>query len=131
MAEPDQSTSPTTLRGVLDAYVDAGFAGSFTTVEGARLECHACEQTVEATAVPMSSLRRLEGASDPDDMLAVVALTCPACGTQGTVVLGFGPNATAEDSDVLKALRDERNVADMSGNSAPGETAGDDSSTGR
>ena len=38
MAEPDQSTSPTTLRGVLDAYVDAGFAGSFTTVEGARRE---------------------------------------------------------------------------------------------
>ena len=82
-------------------------------------------------AVTMSSLRRLEGASDPDDMLAVVALACPACGTQGTVVLGFGPNATAEDSDVLKALRDERNAADVSGNSAPGETAGDDSATGR
>jgi len=87
--------------------------------------------TVDAAAVTMSSLRRLEGASDPDDMLAVVALTCPACGTDGTVVLGYGPNGTAEDGDVLKALRDERNVADVSGNSAPGEAAGDDSSTGR
>src|SRR6185295_17617226 len=65
MAEPDSSTSPTTLSGVLDAYVEAGYGGSFTTVEGARLECHACGQTVDAAAVTMSSLRRLEGASDP------------------------------------------------------------------
>ena len=32
----------------------------------------------------------------------------PACSSQGTVVLGFGPMATPQDSDVLKALRDER-----------------------
>ena len=131
MAESDTSPSQSTLRGVLDAYAEGGFAGSFTAVEGGRLECHACNETVDASAATMSSLRRLEGASDPDDMLAVVALACPNCGEQGTVVLGYGPASAPEDGDVLSALRDDRNTSDMPGNSAPGEVAGDESATGR
>jgi len=51
---------------------------------------------------------RMGGESDPDDIVAFVALACPRCGTRGTAVLGFGPAATAEDSDVLRDLRDER-----------------------
>jgi hypothetical protein len=73
----------------------------------------------------MSSLRRLEGESDPSDMMAIVALTCPACGARGTVVLGFGPMATQQDSDVLQSLRDHRGDAKAPGNSAHGETTGD------
>ena len=121
----DQPTGSTTLSAVLDAYTSAGFAGSFTVAEGGRLECHACNETVDAASVSMSSLRRMEGASDPDDMLAVAAITCPACAQQGTVVLGYGPNGTAEDGDVLKALRDDRPDDQLPGNSAPGETRGD------
>jgi hypothetical protein len=74
----------------------------------------------------MSSLRRLEGASDPADMVAIVAVTCPRCGNQGTAVLAFGPAASAEDSDVLAVLRDHRHDAQVPGNSAPGEVLGDD-----
>jgi len=124
-------SSPTTLSGVLEAYVTAGFFGSFTTLEGARLECHECGEIMPAASLTMTSLRRLEGASDPDDMLAVVALACPRCGTQGTLVLGYGPAASPEDGDVLAALRDERNTSEHPGNSAPGEVTGDDSTTGR
>ena len=49
----------------------------------------------------MREIRRLEGASDPDDMLAVVALECPVCSMKGTIVLHFGPEASAEELDVL------------------------------
>lgn len=115
-----------TVTGVLDAYGEGGFVGQFSVVEGARLECHSCGQQVEASAVEMSSLRRLEGASDPADMVAIVALTCPKCRARGTVVLGFGPAGSPEDGDVLGVLRDHRGDEHAPGNSSPGEVVGDD-----
>jgi hypothetical protein len=118
----------TTLTEVLAAYSDAGFAGSFTVTDDARLACHACQQSSSPSEVEMTSMRRLEGASDPDDMLAIVAITCPRCGMQGTTTLGFGPASTPQDGDVLLALRDQRGAEDLPRNSAPGETVGDASS---
>jgi hypothetical protein len=41
-------------------------------------------------------------------MLAVVGLACPHCGALGTAVLGFGPEATAIDDEVLSSLEDAR-----------------------
>ena len=114
-----------TLTEVLAAYADGGFDGSFSAVDGGGLECHSCGGRFPAMEADMSSLRRLEGASDPDDMVAVVALTCPRCATQGTTVLGFGPVASAEDADVLRAIRDRRDDDAAPGNSAPGEAAAD------
>jgi hypothetical protein len=49
-------------------------------------------------------LYRLEGASDPDDMVAVAALRCPSCKTRGTLVLSYGPETSAVDADVLCCL---------------------------
>jgi hypothetical protein len=114
---------------VLAGYAESGFDASFTVVADAQLECHACEKSFAATDAPMGSLRRLEGASDPDDMLAVVALTCPHCDSRGTVVLGYGPASSPEDSDALAAFRDHRGSGVLPGNSAPGEAAGDDGPT--
>jgi hypothetical protein len=121
-AAPDDGT---TLTEVLAAYASGGFGGSFTAGEAATIECHACGVTSPARDYPMSSLRRLEGASDPDDMMSVVAVSCPACDNQGVLVLGFGPNATAEDSDITRALQDVRHESEIAGNSAPGEVSGD------
>jgi hypothetical protein len=56
----------------------------------------------------------------------VVAITCPVCGSRGTSILGFGPNATEQDSAVLNGLRDDRDDSAAPGNSAPGETTGDE-----
>ena len=47
--------------------------------------------------MPVLELRRLEGASDPDDMLAVVAVECANCGLRGSLVLNYGPTATEDD----------------------------------
>jgi hypothetical protein len=70
----------------------------------------------------MRSLRRLEGASDPADMLAVVALECGVCNASGTMVLGYGPAAADADSDVLRALQDRREDGDLPAHSPPSET---------
>jgi hypothetical protein len=115
-----------TITDVLEGYAQGGFTSSFVVTDDAELECLECHTESPPDRVVMSSLRRLEGESDPADMVAVVALTCPACGARGTVVLGFGPMATPEDSDVLQGLRDHRGDSKAPGNSAHGETTGDD-----
>lgn len=124
---PGQSPDDgTTLTEVLAGYASAGFDSSFSITDDAQLHCDSCEQTAEPHLVPMSSLRRMEGASDPADMFAIVALTCPHCGARGCAVLGYGPMATAEHSDVLRTLSDERGDTKLPGNSAPGEAQGDE-----
>jgi hypothetical protein len=116
----------TTLTDVLEGYAQGGFTSSFVVTDDSELECLECGTVSSPGEVSMSSLRRLEGASDPADMVAVVALTCPSCDSKGTVVLGYGPMATVQDSDVLKSLRDDRADSTAPGNSAHGETTGDD-----
>jgi len=129
MPNDDSTIDPghegTTLTEVINAYEGAGFSASFTVTSDAMLECNSCHQVAWPNDVVMSSLRRLEGASDPDDMLAVVAITCPQCGAQGTTTLGFGPAASAQDADVMAGLRDHRQDDQLPANSAPGETTGD------
>ena len=116
----------TTMTDVLEGYARGGFDSSFIVTDDSELECVECGIVSSPSSVSMSSLRRLEGASDPDDMVAVVAITCPSCGARGTAVLGFGPIATMQDSEVLKGLKDDRADKDAPGNSAHGETTGDD-----
>ena len=97
-----------TLLDALGALADDGYPGEFATeaddTQHGRIVCSACHHGFAADAPVVGDLRRLEGASDPDDMLAVVALTCPNCATHGTLVLGYGPTATVEDSAVLEGL---------------------------
>jgi hypothetical protein len=114
-----------TLSEVLAGYAEGGYTASFTPLEGGSVECHVCNSKASASRVKMSSLRRMEGASDPDDMVAVVAIECPSCNAKGTLVLGFGPTAAEEDSDVLRSLQDFRSDSNAPGNSAPGEASGD------
>lgn len=114
----------TTVTEVVDSYRDAGFTADFGAEPGGRVSCYTCEMPSPASSVPVASLRRLEGASDPDDMVAVVAMTCPACGAQGTAVLGYGPSASSSDSDVLQQLNDNSDASSqLPPHAAPDETA--------
>jgi hypothetical protein len=97
-----------TLREVLGSLEDLGFTGQFMPRDGAQVECLACHRRSAADATLLRHLRRLEGASDPADMLAVVGLACPHCGALGTAVLGYGPEASPVDAEVLAALEDAR-----------------------
>lgn len=97
-----------TILEVLGELEAMGFTGQFMPRGGARVECLACHHLSPADETVLRHLRRLEGASDPADMLAVVALSCPHCGALGTAVLGYGPEATAVDDEVLSNLEDAR-----------------------
>jgi len=37
-------------------------------------------------------------------MVMVVPVTCPNCGASGSLILGYGPNASAEDADALASM---------------------------
>lgn len=105
---PDYSSDGTTLVDVIKGFEDAGYTGHFGAREEATVVCFACHGTVPAREVPLESLRRTEGASDPDDMAAVAAVSCPHCGTKGTLTLHFGAEATPEEDEVLRDLEDRR-----------------------
>jgi ribosomal protein S27AE len=98
-------TDNTTLTEVLNGMRELGFGTSFTAQDGARLRCGHCEVTSAATAFVVEDTRRLEGASDPDDLVTVVAAFCPECGSGGSLVLGYGVNATPEDAAAAASLR--------------------------
>lgn len=93
------------VTGVLRSLAGAGFASSFRPAASRiALVCGTCQAITDASDLGVASERRLEGASDPDDMVLVIAAMCPICRTGGVIVLGYGPNASPEDSDIVAAL---------------------------
>ena len=78
--------------------------GQFQPVEGGDIRCLTCRQVFPAVTQRTDDATRLEGASDPDDMVMVVPLVCPHCMAEGTLTLGYGPVADGADSDVLRLL---------------------------
>jgi DNA-directed RNA polymerase subunit RPC12/RpoP len=93
-----------TLAGVLGELEQQGFTKQFAAQPAGRIRCIECGQEFAPDNTTVETVWRLEGASDPDDMLAVLPVTCPNCGARGTLVLGFGPEAPIEDSEILAAL---------------------------
>ena len=113
-AHPDRrgdGESPT-LAGLLERLGADGYAGQFGAREAAVVLCFTCRQETPARDLRVEELRRLEGASDPDDLLAVVPVTCPRCSTRGTLVLHYGPESTPEEAEVLLALAEPRRPPD-------------------
>jgi hypothetical protein len=70
------------------------------------VRCFACDRSSPADRFEVHALHRLEGASDPEEMAVVVAVTCPLCSVGSTLVLTYGPTAAGVDADVLAALPD-------------------------
>jgi hypothetical protein len=93
------------LLEVLDEFAAQGYGGSAWVTENGKVRCEACDADFDPTELRVHQLRRLEGASDPDDMLAVVAVECPGCGVKASLVLHFGPEASAEEGEVLSHLQ--------------------------
>lgn len=105
-AMPDDKTIDEVMAGLEADGYDAQMAAR----PGGRIVCFACRGESPADSLDVHALHRIEGVSDPADMMAVVALACPRCGARGTVVLGYGPEADPDDSDALVRL----------GNATPG-----------
>ncbi len=106
-AEGQQAGAPsdnTTLTAVLDELRADGWDDDAFALEGGRIKWR-CGHEEPAGDVEVGCIRRMEGASDPDDMLAVVAGACPRCGHRGVLVTHYGPTAGPADADVLASLR--------------------------
>lgn len=87
----------------------AGPAHSFRAIPGARIRCDSCGAEQPAAEHRADDVVRLEGVSDPADMTMVVPVECSNCGSVGTLTLGYGPDASIEDADVLAEMpRDPR-----------------------
>ena len=112
----------TTVTAVLNAFEQRGFTEQLIPLDGAAIECGGCGTRSPATSFAIEGARRLEGASDPDDMVTVIAARCPQCAKVGTVVLGYGPSASDNDADISAAFgaiqaevaADDRDPADRS-----------------
>lgn len=98
----------TTLVAVLDALASEGWTENMSVDDEGQVRCPQCSTVSRPEDVGVDRLRRLEGASDPADMMAVVALTCPSCQARGVVVASYGPDATEGDVFLLRALEDIR-----------------------
>lgn len=103
-SDPDQARDASTLLSVLGEAAEAGFSDQIMVTDGGGLRCTTCGTTVPAAEFDVQGFRRLEGASDPADMLIVVWGTCAACGRGGVAIIGYGPNAGPADDKVLDAL---------------------------
>ena len=98
--QPDDA-SLTRVLAELDA---EGWSGQLQSLEGGRIRCLTCRHELDAATVDADAVRRLEGASDPDDMMIVVPVRCPSCETKAVLVASYGPEASVEDADVVAAL---------------------------
>ena len=94
----------TTLLSILTSFEDQGFTAQLIPAGNASVQCGVCNETSPASAFEVSAMRRLEGASDPDDMLTIIGARCPRCSSAGALILGYGPNASQEDAAIAVAF---------------------------
>ena len=94
----------TSLGRVLAELERDGWTGQLQPLEGGRLRCVTCRTEFDAADVDADAVRRLEGASDPDDDVIVVPVVCPGCSTRAVLIAHYGPEASPEDADVVFAM---------------------------
>lgn len=122
-AQPTDATLSQVLAGLAAEGYDADF---FVDDEGG-ICCRACGTCTAADEISLDGLRRIEGASDPADMAAVLAVTCPRCGERGSAIVRYGPEASAGDAQVLLTIDNHRgagtDVADAASQAEPAASA--------
>lgn len=94
----------TTLLEILDELAEQGYSGSMTITPDGKLLCPSCGAAVDPSEVHVHETRRLEGASDPDDMMIVLAVECVPCSAKASLVLHYGPEASSEEMELLTHL---------------------------
>ncbi|MGH9186281.1 MAG: hypothetical protein ACRD0U_10780 [Acidimicrobiales bacterium] len=101
-------TDGDTLVEVLADFAAEGYTANFTITDRGTIRCPNGGHEHQPEEMELHGWRRLEGASDPADMMAVLALVCPRCGTKGSAVAHFGPDSTPGEVAVIRAVEDHR-----------------------
>jgi hypothetical protein len=113
----DVPTGAVRLADVLRTAAAEGFSVEFDVADDGdhdRLLCPHCSQTSPAVSFLRAWSHRLEGVSDPADMLHVSALTCPVCGADGVFVTPYGQSASDRQATVLRELPGPERVTPLS-----------------
>lgn len=97
-------TGGATIQDFIAEFERRGYDGQFVVRPGGFLECAKCHERTRADSIHISSIRRVEGVSDPADMSAIGAMSCPHCGARGTATFCFGTRCPPEDGEVLRLL---------------------------
>jgi hypothetical protein len=97
-----------TVSELVARYEEQGYVMAFGVEPGGQVRCGACRTASDAQDVHVDAMARAEGPSDPADMAMVAVVRCPWCTVSGTLVIGYGPSASAEDAEVARLLSDER-----------------------
>lgn len=118
---PEMPADPSLVDVLAELDAD-GWSGQTMPLEGGRIRCLTCREEFGAEEVSADHVRRLEGVSDPGDMVIVVPVPCPNCATKAVLVAHFGPDASPEDSDVVAAL-DRSDAGGAEPGTGPAETA--------
>lgn len=93
---------------VLDHLARSGYGVSLRPgPDPGTMRCSACRRVSAVADFDSVWATRLEGTSDPDDMVLIVAAECPVCEQGGNIVLGFGPTASGEDSAIVAEIPDD------------------------
>lgn len=106
------TATDTSLVVVLESFRQAGWSANHTAVDEAHIRCGDCRTVSEAASIQIEARHRTEGASDPQDMLSVFGIACPACDSKGAIVVGYGPAASAQDDELMVALGDADDAVD-------------------
>ena len=123
-ADTEELPEDTALASVQSVLADEGFDGQFIAAAEARVLCTGCRSLLAAAWLRADELTRLEGASDPDDMLVVIPLICPVCWQRGTLTMNFGPQVQIEDAAVFSAMHRQPLEGHDGGEPTPGITPG-------
>lgn len=94
---PDGVTLIETIRTM----EDDGYTAQLVPAAAGSVRCLGCGAVCPAAEVHADRLCRTEGASDPDDMVAVAGVRCPRCGARGTLALKYGPGASPDEAEIL------------------------------
>jgi hypothetical protein len=116
----DAQTEPSVVE-ILRDYAGAGFSGDAFASDYGLILCGSCQSRLAASFVQVYSIRRLEGASDPADNVAVLAIICPVCQSRSTMVLKYGPDASPDEVTIWHQTKDCRDRKILPGDMAPGE----------
>jgi len=99
-------TGATTLIEALDQLRALGYTHDLAVTDQATVRCRSCGHEMRGDV--LDHLIRLEGASDPADMAAVLGITCTDCGMRGSAVVRYGPEASAAEAELLRTIEDHR-----------------------
>ena len=111
--DPTPADSPATypadrsMAEILDDLATRGYDAPVDIDEDSgTCTCGACGAVSPPGSMIVDEAQRIEGASDPADMSSVLALRCPQCDAGGSLVCRYGPEASAGEAALLRAVGD-------------------------